>query len=232
MSDASVAKSWLCKEDAMATTIFFSALVYFGDDLDDLEPETLRITASRDKLRIPEENWDALFAVLALRNSGRFMWDAAVFENTVLTFNDEAVITDVYQQALPGHIAWAVKEAALLTKDLLPETGELCDYLEYEPESYTAASCKFEGLMAVPESLAFCEDRLVELVDCSHDKLMSDVKKAWAVIKGVISDTAIQELQDDTELNNQLLQMAGIELYVAKRKELLDAQLKSLGLFV
>jgi hypothetical protein len=232
VSPTELAKSWLCKEEAMATTIFFSALTYFGDELDELETETMRITAARDGLSVPEENWDALFAVLALRNNGRFMWDASVFENTVLTFNDEAVITDVYQQALPAHIAWAVKEAAILTQDLLSGEGLFSDYLDYEPESYTAASCKFEGMLAVPESLSFCEDRLIELIDCSHDKLMSDVKKSWMAIKDAVNDITIQELQDDSELNNQLLQMAGIELYVSKRKALLDEQLRTMKLFV
>ena len=225
----SVAKENLMEEASMASTVFFSALEYFGPDLMDLEPETLRITVSKDRFTIPESNWDELFAAMALRGDGRFMYDAAVFENTVMAFNHDAVMPDVLQRALPAQIAWAVKEAGVLAKDMLDEAdADISDYFDYEVDGYAASACIQEGLMEVPDSLAFCAETLAEMLNISNAPLAADVKKEWMRVKGEATEESLSSMETESEVGSQVAHMLAIDLYVAQRMRILESQLRTL----
>jgi hypothetical protein len=224
-----IAKDNLSKEASMASTVFFSALEYFGPDLLDLEPETLRITVSKDKFTIPESNWDELFAALALRGDGRFMYDASVFENTVMAFNHDAVMPTVLQRALPAQIAWAVKEAGIMAKDMLEDKdADITDYFDYEVDGYTAAACIQEGLMEVPDSLAFCAETLAEMLNASNAPLAAEVKKEWMRVKGEVTEESLEKMDSESEVGSQVTHMLAIDLYVAQRMRILETQLATL----
>lgn len=222
MSHAQAFK-WLSDPEACASTLYLSARDIWGSELDDFEPETLRLECLHRKCEVPDENWDALMAAVALRVDGRFFIDANVFEKTVLAFNDYEIHPGMFQNAEPEWVAWAVWEACELTKDIFPADECSTDYLDYEPTSYTAVACQYDGLVVAPESLEFCADRLAELTP-KHEELRSEVKKAWADIdKNRLADHAFEE----SAVGVQLAHLASVQLYLDEHKERCERQLSS-----
>ena len=214
----------LADPQSCASTLYLSARKIWGSELDEYEPEALRLECLQRKCDVPDENWDALMAAIALRTDGRFFLDADIFEKTVLAFNDYEIHPGVYQHAEPEWIAWAVWEASELTRDIFPEEDEVADYLDYEPTSYAAVSCKFNGMVVVPECLEFCYHRLMELTP-EYDDLRSEVKKTWATLdKSNLADHAF----DESPAGIQLAHMAAIQLYLDEHKERCARQLSEL----
>lgn len=214
------AKRLLRGKKTCASVRYLAARVLYQDDLDDAEPEALQLDFQEMGIEMPPAGWDALYAAITIRGHGNFFTDASVFENTVIAFNNIAVIPDMYQRASPDHIAWAMDEVNELTNDLF-EDGDPDEYLDYEPVGYTAASCMYDGMCCVPPSLEFCEERLHELVR-PDDELVSKVKKGWGLLdRDKLADTAI----DESPTGVQLALMAGVELYVDEMRKLREHQL-------
>lgn len=209
MSRATDAAKFLQNEDACPSALYVCARVLFGEDFDEYEPETLRLECVHRKLQVPEVNMQTLLAILALRQDGRFFQDANVFENTVLLFNNIEPAVGQVQRAEPEHIAWAVHEACELVRDLLPSGEDPCDYLDYEVEAYTAVSCQFDGMVAVPPCLSFCEERLVALTK-PDPALLSGVKKGWGELN---LDRLSEQVFQENPVGVQLALMAAVHLY-------------------
>ena len=167
MSRRNAAKALLADKTTCASVVYMSALALFGSNLQEFEYETLRLECQRQGIKVADQNWEELFAALALRGDGRFAIDAMTFENTVVAFNGGEPDARNLQPTVPAHLAWAVKEADIIVADLID--GTLDDYLDYEPVGYAAVMCKAHGMVCVPECLDFCEERLEELtVGCEE----------------------------------------------------------------
>ena len=215
----SAVKRLLEDENTSAAVVYLSALSVFGNDLQEFEQETLRLECRRLGIAVPPQNWEELFAALALRGDGRFMADAGTFENTIIAFNGGMADVHGLEPVIPAHIAWGVQVAQIITANLLDD--ELVEYLDYEPVSYAAVMCKAHGMVCVPPSLAFCAERLRELTPNSLE-LCSDVKKAWVAWHEPYA--LHHELREDP-IGVQLALMFAVEAYVSERA---DAQTKQL----
>jgi hypothetical protein len=172
----SAAKALLEDENTCASVVYMSALAVFGADLQEYEYETLRLECRRQGIEVASQNWEELYAAVALRGDGRFVIDAMTFENTIVAFNGGEPDARSLQPTVPAHLAWGMKEADIIVADLID--GTLDDFLDYEPIGYAAVMCKAHGMVCVPECLAFCEERLEELTP-GCEELCDEVKKAW-----------------------------------------------------
>lgn len=173
MSREQAARDLLADPQTVSSIVYLAARVMFGADLDTFEHETLRLDAKHREIQIDPQNWEELFAVLALRGSGSFAYDANVFENTVVVFNGGMPNIRHVQTPPPAHIAWAVDDASAAVSDILNE--EISDFLDYEPVSYAAVSCLEHGYSVAPEGLEFCDERLACLVRNAEHR--EEVKK-------------------------------------------------------
>jgi hypothetical protein len=218
----SAAKALLEDENTCASIVYMSALAVFGADLQEFEYETLRLECQRQGIEVAPQNWEELFAALALRGDGRFMFDAAAFENTIVAFNGATADARNLQPAVPAHIAWGVKEADIVVADLVEDPID--DYFDYEPIGYAAVLCKAHGMVCVPPCLEFCAERLEELTkDC--DDLRQDVKKAWAEQGDV---PAAQLVFTEDAIGVQLALMHAVQTYVQEREATHKQQLRRL----
>jgi len=216
------AKRLLQDVDTSASIVYMSALALFGSPLQEYEYETLELECNHMQLDVPSQNWEELYAALALRGDGRFMYEAMTFENTIVAFNGKEAESGSLQPVAPAEIAWAVREADTIVADLVNES--IVDWLDYEPVGYTAVMCQAHGMVCVPPSLSFCEDRLDELTpECS--KLRAEVKKAWGEQKGL--DPREIEFGEDA-IGIQLALMHAVETYVEKREQMHERQLQRL----
>jgi len=222
MSRRDVAKSLLAKDATCSSAVYMSMLTLFGPKLMEYEFETLRLECQRMGIDVADQNWEELFAALALRGDGRFVIDAATFENTLVALNGGEPDPHNLQPAIPAHIAWGVSEADIIVSDLIK--GDLDEYLDYETVGYAATLCKAYGMVCVPDCLEFCEERLEELTP-GRDKLRSDVKKAWGEQRDVPPGKI--EFQEDP-IGVQLALMHAVREYVRTRTKARDKQLHSL----
>ncbi len=224
-----VCKAILQGDDASALALFIAARRLLGEGFVDYEPETLELELAQHDVVLSAANQDALHAAMTLRINPAFYWDANVFENTVMAFNHTEVLPDIVQQAHPAEIAWAVFQAHAVVnttcEQVIPEGMADADKFDFEAVQYTALACLAEGMIVLPEQLAFAEEALCKHTHCDPD-LVRDVKKAWeALDKKTLPDAALSEGAVDV----QLAHMASIVVhYDAKMRELLD-QLSLLG---
>ena len=212
MSRKEAAKALLEDPLSCSSVVYMSALVLFGADLQVFEYETLRLECQRMEIDVADQNWEELFAALALRGDGRFMYDAATFENTIVAFNGGTPSKRQLQPTVPGHIAWAVSEASNIVSDLVKDGIE--DYLDYEPVGYTAVMCKSVGMICVPPCLEFCEERLEELTP-GRQVLCDEVKKAWGSQQD--PNASRPELREDP-VGVQLALMHSVQEYVQEQE--------------
>jgi hypothetical protein len=221
VSQKSEAARCLQDVETCPSALYACARILFGEDFDEYEPETIRTECLRRKLEVPEENLQTLLASLALREDGRFFLDANVFENTVLVFNDIEPSVHQLQRAEPEHIAWAVHEACELTKDMFGADDVPCDYLDYEVESYTAATCLHDGMVTVPPCLSFCGERL-EALSSAEPEFISEVKKAWGELN---MDKLSEHPFSESDVDIQLALMASVHLYFTEQVDRCKDQL-------
>lgn len=217
----SKAKAILKNEESTATAVFIATQRVLGNNTFlAWEPESIWLELEDNGIKdFPQENRDKLLALVTLIAGNAFHWDAALFENVVLSFNDIPIIPDAIQEASPGEIAWGVFEAELLSK----YAGHASEY-DYEPTRYTGASLHRGGLVLAPELLVFAQDEL--------DKFNSEQKELQQVVSDLWGASDKENLEDldlsESPENVQVGRLAAITIYVGNRADQLCKELSDL----
>jgi hypothetical protein len=203
---------------APATAVFLATKVLFkNDQFLAWEPESIWLEFKDHSVNLSLENRDKLSAVITLIQDDAFHWDATVFENTMLAFNDIPSAPDAIQEASPGEISWGVFEAEILSM----HAGHGEDY-DYEPAKYTAASLNRGGFLLAPELLVFCQDELDGFNRGSAD-LKSVVAEKWqAVDFAKLRDLDLSEDPVDVHLGR----LAAVHLHVEQRAQRLRREVE------
>jgi len=215
-------------DDACAIACVVAAKKLIGPTFFSWEPESIRLELTDLDVEILDENFNALMAVITLRETTNFFWDANVFENVCVALNGETPQFDIVHELAPGQIAWGVEQANMIVDNFsdheIPEGLEMVERFDYEPVEYAVSSCLRAGLITVPEELLFIQDR-IEVRTQAPQKLVGDVKKSW----NELEKCKCQEHPfSEDAIGVQLALMSAVHLYVKEQKELLQSQLRML----
>jgi len=215
------AKAVLKNEDSTAISILLALQRVLGNNsFLAWEPESIWLElADNDIENFSRQNRDKILAIATLLMGDSFYWDALLFENTVLSFNNISIAPDAIQEASPGEISWGVFEAEILSQ----YAGYNGTY-DYEPTRYTAASMHRDGLVLAPELLVFAQEEL--------DKFNSDQKELQEIVSerwGAIDKDNLENLElSETPADVQIGRLASISIYVSNRANQLLKELSEL----
>jgi hypothetical protein len=210
----------LLDEDATASAVFESAKRVLGPGFVAWEPETIWLDLADEDVDVDLENRDKLLACITLLVTRSFYWDAAVFENTSMAFNDIPSAPEALQEASPAEMSWAVFEAQYLLRREYQNEGEF----DYEPAKYAAVSLFRAGFLVAPEMLSFAQEELDRL-NQGHRDLKPQVEQRWSKL----DKTKLTELElDETPLDIQTGYLAAVHLYVEERARRLKREIASL----
>jgi len=216
----------LKNSNSSATAVYLACQRILGsNEFEAWEPESIWLELKDvDDIDLSLENRSKLLAVNTLILGEAFYWDAAVYENTVLAFNNIPTAPDVIQEASPGEMSWGVFEAELLSQF----AGHNAEF-DYEPTRYTAASLHRAGLLLAPELLVFAQEDLDKLNRSENDtnkkSLIEQVSEQWAQTnKNKLEDLVLDETPQDVQIGH----LATISMYVGKRIDQLRKEISSL----
>ena len=208
----------LTDEHISATALYLSIKKMLGVGVTAWEPESVWLELSDLGVDIPSVNRDKLLAVVTLLATGSFYWDAAVYENTAVSFDHKWSSPEILQEASPAQLSWAVFEANYLRH----HEGLVEGDFDYEPARYTAVSLYRAGFIVAPELLEFAQEELDKL-NRGHLELRDSIKSRWAALpKEDISSITIEDTDPE---DVQIGRLAAVYAHVAWRAKLLNDEL-------
>lgn len=213
ISDAS-AKKVLGNDASGASACLYAIEALIGTQWLAWEPQTLWIELYKQGMDITASNRSQIMAARVLVTTGRFWYDANVFEKTCIAFNNEEIQPDVLEAAPVAYIAWTSWEAEEILKH-----HEMTHDIEYdrEPIEYTAVQLFREGFVIAPSGLGWAEGPLTKYYPAERKELQTTVRKAWAAAppNGTLKNAAFPE----TPAGVQLAKLATIQLYMNTQKQ-------------
>jgi len=204
----------LLKDDATgATGCLFSVDALLGDAWHGWEPQSVWIELGRRSIDVSAGNRSQIMAARNLLTTGRFWYDANVFEKTCIAFNNEEIQTEALEAAPVAYIAWTTWEAEELAK-AHPEI-EAAEF-DREPLCYTAVQLFREGFVVPADNLEWVEEELQKQYPKETKELASTVRKGWAAAPRTknIRDAAFPE----TPAGVQLARLATVRHYLNERR--------------
>jgi hypothetical protein len=206
------AKELLENKDTTATACMAAMDEILGSQWMSWEPQSLWIELHRQGIKVDDLNKDQILAARCLITTGRFWYDANVFEKTCISFNNEEPSYDALEDAPIAYIAWAVREANLIFEKYESEVPEL----DREPVCYTGVQLYREGFVLAPESLSWAQEELDKHLAKDCKELKKQVKQAWAAApKNELLDAAYPE----TPVGVQLARLAAVRVYYDSKKQ-------------
>ncbi len=181
------------------------------------EPETLWITCEQADVDLPVVNSAKIQAGIALMYVPSFYWDGVVFEKTALAFSDIVPNPESLQEATPAQLAWAVVEAGLIGERFGLEKFDF----ETEPKVYAAVVLHRAGFVLAPPELTFAQEQLDRL-NRGGEELRTMVAERLAQLGSL--DPANHSF-DESPAGVQLGYLAAVKLYVADKRQQLEAEL-------
>lgn len=204
----------LLKDDATgATGCLFSVDALLGSGWYSWEPQSLWIELGRRNIDVSAGNRSQIMAARNLLTTGRFWYDANVFEKTCIAFNNEEIQTESLEAAPVAYIAWTVWEAEELVK-AHPEV-EGADF-DHEPLSYTVVQLFREGFVIPADNLEWADEELQKQYPKDAKELRSTVREGWAAAPQMknIRGAAFPE----TPAGVQLARLATVRHYLDERR--------------
>ena len=195
-------------DDACATPVFRAAQLLLGQQMLTWEPESIWLELETRGIDVSQLNRDKIMSCSTMLQIPAFYWDANMFENVSLAFNDTRVIPESLQEASPAQLSWAVYEV-----EMLMQSVRLDPDFDYEPKEYAAVCMHREGLVLAPEILTFAQEELDKLTRGNQD-IKGDVEDRWKEI----DKTKLDELElEENPKDVQLGKLAAIHMYIAGR---------------
>jgi hypothetical protein len=197
-------------EGASATGVWRAAEMLLGHQIRNWEPESIWLEFQDTNIDVPVVNREKLLAANSLIVIPAFYWDANIFENTTLAFNNEPMMPELLQEASPGELSWAVYEA-----ELLMYSQGMDPHFDYEPARYAAVVLHRDGFLLAPEMLVFAQEELDKLTR-GHRELREEVRSRWEKVDKTKLDTL--ELEEEP-VDVQLGLLSSVWLYIHDRAE-------------
>jgi hypothetical protein len=217
-----VAKRLLKDNDSCAFSCMRAADALLTDAWFNWEPETVWVELHGMGVDVPVGNRDQLLAGRSIVTTGRFIYDAVVFDKTAISFNNEYSNFDGLEDAPVEYIAWANEEAYRIH---LHYTGSNFEY-DREPVAFTAVQLQQQGYVYAPEQLHWAQAALDKYYPESVKELKKRVATAWSEIsKADLKDHPYPE----TALGVQLAKLAAVQLHFNEKKARLLRELTELG---
>lgn len=193
--------------DAPSLARYFAVLSALGlEELDSFEPETIRADLNAVFPGVSEDVMTDVLAVRTLRTTPDFYEDAQVFEKIVQALNSGPVDFALWQEPMPGEMAWAIEAARQVTHGLDPDDDDTEEQAAYftrfdrEVISYVAVVCQRAGMVFLPEDLSFARDELARITP-EHDALRADVARRWGELnKNSLREYPFTESAVDVQL--------------------------------
>lgn len=224
--EATARRILMNSEGRTATGLYMSMRTLYGAEFLHWEPETLWLTLEHDGIILPAASRDKLLAAMTLQLNPAFYWDHIVFQNTVQALNGEHVNPDAVQECHPAHIAWAVKEAALL-RGLDPHGHDVPEFDE-DVQLYVAVCLKRAGLLIPPDGVD--TEEVVIALDKQYSpkakNARDELRDAWHKLpKNRLQHTEFAE----DPLGVQLAQLAACHVYVELKAEEVSSEIQDLS---
>lgn len=204
--------------EASATGCFRATEVLCGEHFRGWEPETIWLTLERHSVDVPVINRDKILAAATITITPYFWWDAHIYENTALAFNNIVSNPEVIQEATPGQLAWGVYEAELLFSAAAPdgpkEWGSQKPEFDREPVMYTACVLHRAGYVLAPDLLSFAQRELDHLNKDGVNITKDQIRDTWRTLK---KQPHLEESLGESALDMALGRLASVELHVQER---------------
>lgn len=211
----------LTNEHISATALYLSIKKTLGTSFAAWEPESIWMELHDSGIDLPDVNKDKLLAVMTLLSTGSFYWDAAIYENTAVSFDHKWSSPEILQEASPAQLSWAVFEANYLRH----HEGLVEGDFDYEPARYTAISLYRAGFIVAPELLEFAQEELDKL-NRGHLELRDGIKARWGSMpKENLSNITIEDTSPE---DVQIGRLTAVYAHVAWRAKLLNDELLEL----
>ncbi len=188
----------------------------FGDPWFAWEPETLWIELSKSGVAVPVGNRDQIMAGRGVVTTGRFYYDALVFEKTAVSFSNDMPHYEALDDAPVEYLSWADEEARKIHAFY---AGGVPEY-DREPVEYAAVQLKRAGFLVAPTALHWAQERLDKYYLAQTRELKKEVVAALATDK----KTGYQE----TPLGVQLARLAAVKEHFDVKSEKLRKDLARL----
>lgn len=212
------AKDVLENEASVASVCMAATEALLGSQWRVWEPETLWLELDHHGVDVPKGNRQQILAGRSLLTTGRFFFDALVYDRTCAAFSNEDLNFDVMGESTVSYMAWAVDEAK-----------RICDAFEDPPLEwdreviqYTAIQLKEEGYVLAPEELSFAQGALDALYPKEASELKNEVRQIW-------SDLDSHDVRDvpypETAKGVQMARLAATHTYVLSRQAMRKTQL-------
>lgn len=214
------AKELLRDDATCAFACMRSMDTLLGDSWFLWEPETLWLELSRAGVAVSTGNRDQIMAGRGVVTTGRFYYDALVFEKTCMSFNNDVPHYEALDDAPVEYIAWTNEEAYRIH---LFYTDQNQEY-DREPVEYTAVQLKRAGFLVAPSQLHWAQARLdkyyTELSKQQTHPLKKEVMEVWATGK-------LPSLTE-TPVGVQLARMAAVKVHFEAKSAQLAQDLAKL----
>lgn len=209
-----------------ATGLYMAMRAVYGTEVLHWEPETFWLTLGHDGIDLPAAARDRLLAAMTIQLNPAFYWDHIVFQNTVQALNGEQVNPEAVQECHPAHIAWAVKEAAIL-RGLDPDGHDVPEFDE-DVQLYVAVCLKRSGLLIPPDGID--TEEMIIALDKQYGpeakNARDELKDAWRKLpKTNLQHTEFAE----DPLGVQLAQLSACHVYVELKAEEVASEIHDLS---
>jgi len=207
-------KSLLTNEDTCASAVLYAVEKILGEGTLLWEPQSIWMELKHQGIDLPVSNREQLMAARNLLTTGRFWYDATVFEKTCTAFNNEEINTDGLEEASVAYIAWTVWE----THEIAKHYGVLeSAVFDREPVSYTGVQLYRENFVTAPDELKWAQASLNRHYPKEINTLQRTVVEGWAAAPrdSRLRDAAFPETPEGV----QLARLAIVQHHMNTRRE-------------
>jgi hypothetical protein len=217
-----VSAEGLLRDDSTVGSVCMVAMeALLGSQWRVWEPETLWLELDHRGVDPSLGNRQQIMAGRSLLTTGRFFYDALVYDRACAVFSNEESNFDVMGESTVISMAWAVDEALKICHAF---DDPPLDW-DREVAAYAAHQLYSEGFVLCPEELSFAQPVLDKLYGGRSGELKNEVRELWA-------DLSSHEIRSvpypETSRGVQLARLAATHTYVAARRAMRTTQLAQL----
>ena len=209
-----ILKSLLISENTCASAVLYAAEKLLGPGVFLWEPQTIWLELKHQGIDLPVTNREKLMAARNLVTTGRFWYDASVFEKACTAFNNEEAQFEGVEDVPVMSLNWAVWEAHEIAKHYGILESAVFDR---ECSAYCSVQLYRENFVIAPEELSWVQDSLTKKYSKEISKLQKSVKDGWAAAPKS-SKELLNAAFPETPEGVQVAHLAAVQHYFNLRK--------------
>lgn len=225
---AAEARTALAEDATVASGVLCALKALFKDEWLNWEPETVWKELEHQGCEISLGNRQQAMAGRNLLTTGRFFYDALVFDATCAAFGNAVLSLEMPESSHVAHLAWGVDEAEVICRE------HEDPMLEFDREAveFTAHQLQQEGFVVAPKELAYAQEALNRRYPRTEELevLRAAVSKAYHELGRIVTTegvkTAAAAPYPETARGVQLARLAAVEVFLQDRRAARAADLK------